>query len=147
VVGVTQRELDYWAKTDLIKPSIKDANGRQTKRLYSIGDFMRLATMKNLRSRGLSLQKIRKVVDYLKGLLDSEKPLEDFELKAEKGSFFILTEKPEVWLDIVRRSGQLKWLMVKETSREVEDRIKSLKYKKTLKKLRFHCEHRETVQV
>jgi len=126
VVGVTQRELDYWARTGLVKPSIKDANGRQTKRLYSIGDLIRLATVKNLRSRGISLQKIRKAVDYLKGISDSEKPLEDFELKADKGGLFILTEKPEVWLDIIRRPGQLEWSIVKETFKKVEERIKKI---------------------
>lgn len=126
VVGVTQRELDYWARTGLVKPSINDANGRQTKRLYSIGDLIRLATVKNLKSKGISLQKIRKGVDYLKGISDSEKPLEDFELKADKGTLFILTEKPEVWLDIVRRPGQFEWSIVKETSREVEKKVKFL---------------------
>lgn len=127
VVGATQRELDYWARTDLVRPGIKDATGRQTKRLYSMGDLIRLATVKHLKTRGISLQKIRRAVDYLKGISDSEKPLEDFELKADKGSLFILTEKPEVWLDIVRRPGQLEWSMVKTTSREVEEKTKLLR--------------------
>ena len=126
VVGVTQRELDYWARTGLVKPSIRDGNGRQTKRVYSMGDLIRLATVKDLKNRGISLQRIRKAIDYLKGISDSEEPLEEFELKADKGTLFILTEKPEAWLDIVSCPGQFEWSMVKETSREVADKIESL---------------------
>ena len=126
VVGVTQRKLDYWARTDLIKPSVRDGNGRQSKRIYSIGDLIRLATVKNLKSKGISLQKIRKAVDYLKGISDSEKPLEEFDLKADKGAVFILTEDPKAWLDIVRNPGQLEWSMVKETSKKVERKVKFL---------------------
>ena len=126
VVGVTQRELDYWARTGLVKPSINDGNGRQTKRVYSIGDLIRLATVKNLKSKGISLQKIRKTVDYLKGISESEKPLEEFDLKADKGAVFILTEDPKIWLDIVRNPGQLEWSMVKETARKIDTKINSL---------------------
>jgi len=48
------------------------------------------------------------------------------DLKTDKGAIFILTEDPKVWLDIVRNPGQLEWSMVKETSKEVEKKIKSL---------------------
>jgi DNA-binding transcriptional MerR regulator len=127
VVGISQHKLDYWARTGLVVPSIKKAQGKITRRIYSTGDLVRLVTVKKLRDEGVSLQRIRKAVDYLKAASRSEKPLEDFELKGEKGNIFILTQDPKVWLDVFRTPGQLEWSLAKGDTREVEAKVKSLK--------------------
>ncbi|MEA1964753.1 MAG: MerR family transcriptional regulator, partial [Candidatus Aerophobetes bacterium] len=65
VAGISYGQLDYWARIGFIKPTIKEAKGGG-KRLYSFTDLVRLKTAKNLLDNGISLQKIRKAIDYLK---------------------------------------------------------------------------------
>ncbi|HEX6208270.1 MAG TPA: MerR family transcriptional regulator, partial [Actinomycetota bacterium] len=69
LVGVTYRQLDYWARTELVKPSVRDANGSGTQRLYGFQDLVLLRSIKNLLETGVTLQKIRKAVDFLRGHL------------------------------------------------------------------------------
>ncbi|HUG87643.1 MAG TPA: MerR family transcriptional regulator [Actinomycetota bacterium] len=66
LVGVTYRQLDYWARTELVKPSVRDASGSGTQRLYGFQDLVLLRSIKNLLETGVTLQKIRKAVDYLR---------------------------------------------------------------------------------
>jgi len=109
VVGISRRKLDYWARSGLVVPSIKKAEGARTRRMYSTGDMARVIAVKKLRDEGVSLQRIRKAVDYLKVVSHSKRPLEDFKLRGEKGNIFIRTQDPKVWLDVFRRPGQLEW--------------------------------------
>src|ERR687895_188212 len=66
VVGITYRQLDYWARTGLVTPSIRDAGGSGTQRLYSFQDLLQLRVIKKLLDTGISLQQIRRAVEYLK---------------------------------------------------------------------------------
>jgi DNA-binding transcriptional MerR regulator len=66
VVGITYRQLDYWARTELATPSIRQAGGSGTQRLYSFRDLLVLKLIKQLLDTGVSLQQIRKAVDYLR---------------------------------------------------------------------------------
>ena len=66
ITGVTYQTLDYWARTDLLRPSIADASGTGTRRAYSFEDLVAIRTVKALREQGLSLQKIRVVVRELR---------------------------------------------------------------------------------
>src|SRR5437867_8033533 len=65
VVGITYRQLDYWARTDLVTPSVRDAGGSGTQRLYSFQDLVQLRVIKKLIDAGVSLQRIRKAVKFL----------------------------------------------------------------------------------
>ncbi|MBV8386920.1 MAG: MerR family transcriptional regulator [Acidimicrobiia bacterium] len=66
IVGITYRQLDYWARTDLIRPSIADAKGSGTQRRYSYQDLVELKVIKNLLDAGVSLQLARKGVEYIR---------------------------------------------------------------------------------
>ena len=68
VVGVTYRQLDYWARTGLVVPSVQDAEGSGTQRLYSFQDILKLRIIKSLLDTGVTLQKIRKATDFLTGM-------------------------------------------------------------------------------
>lgn len=57
--GITYRQLDYWARTDLIRPSVHDAEGSGSRRRYSYRDILLLATMKTLLDTGVRLERIR----------------------------------------------------------------------------------------
>ena len=66
VAGITYRQLDYWARTDLVKPSIRNAKGSGSQRLYSFKDIFVLKIVKRLLDTGISLQNIRLAVEKLR---------------------------------------------------------------------------------
>ena len=66
VAGITYRQLDYWARTNLVRPSIRGAKGSGSQRLYSFKDILVLKIVKRLLDTGISLQNIRLAVDKLR---------------------------------------------------------------------------------
>jgi DNA-binding transcriptional MerR regulator len=64
--GISYRQLDYWARTGLVVPSVRDASGSGTQRLYSFRDIVVLKVVKRLLDAGVSLQNIRKAIDTLR---------------------------------------------------------------------------------
>nr|WP_281174631.1 MerR family transcriptional regulator [Cryptosporangium arvum] len=66
VAGITYRQLDYWARTGLVEPSIRGAQGSGSQRLYSFRDILVLKIVKRLLDAGVSLQNIRLAVDQLR---------------------------------------------------------------------------------
>jgi DNA-binding transcriptional MerR regulator len=64
--GITYRQLDYWARTGLVDPSIRSATGSGSQRLYSFKDILVLKVVKRLLDTGVSLQNIRSAVDALR---------------------------------------------------------------------------------
>jgi DNA-binding transcriptional MerR regulator len=67
IVGITYRQLDYWARTDLLRPSLVDATGSGSQRRYSYGDVLELKVIKRLLDAGLKLQQARQAVECLRG--------------------------------------------------------------------------------
>jgi len=67
IAGITYRQLDYWARTGLVVPSIRSAAGSGSQRLYSFKDVLVLKVVKRLLDAGISLQNIRSAVEYLRG--------------------------------------------------------------------------------
>src|SRR5690606_12921925 len=63
--GITYRQLDYWARTGLVEPSIRTASGSGSQRLYSFRDILVLKVVKRLLDTGVSLQQIRTAVHHL----------------------------------------------------------------------------------
>jgi DNA-binding transcriptional MerR regulator len=66
VAGISYRQLDYWARTGLVVPSVRDASGSGTQRLYSFRDIVVLKVVKRLLDAGVSLQNIRKAIETLR---------------------------------------------------------------------------------
>src|SRR2546425_1842994 len=66
IVGISYRQLDYWARTGLVVPSVRDASGSGTQRLYSFRDIVVLKVVKRLLDAGVSLQNIRKAIETLR---------------------------------------------------------------------------------
>ena len=64
--GITYRQLDYWARTALVSPSVRSATGSGTQRLYSFKDILVLKVVKRLLDTGVSLQNIRVAVEALR---------------------------------------------------------------------------------
>ncbi len=66
VVGITYRQLDYWARTDLVRPALADASGSGSRRLYSYRDLLELRMIKNLLDSGIKLESVRDAFGYLR---------------------------------------------------------------------------------
>ncbi|MFB9619311.1 MerR family transcriptional regulator [Brooklawnia cerclae] len=66
VTGITYRQLDYWARTGLVTPEIRRADGSGTQRLYSFRDILMLKVVKKLLDAGISLHQIRTAIDHLR---------------------------------------------------------------------------------
>jgi DNA-binding transcriptional MerR regulator len=72
LVGITYRQLDYWARTGLLQPSVAAAKGSGTRRVYSYGDVLELKVIKQLLDAGVSLQSARRAVECLRNDLGSD---------------------------------------------------------------------------
>ncbi len=72
IVGISYRQLDYWARTDLVRPSLADAQGSGTRRRYSYRDLLELKVIKQLLDAGLKLESVREVFSYLRESLGED---------------------------------------------------------------------------
>ena len=72
IVGITYRQLDYWARTDLVRPSVTDAAGSGSRRQYSYRDLLELKVIKTLLDAGLKLESVRTVFAYLREQLGED---------------------------------------------------------------------------
>jgi DNA-binding transcriptional MerR regulator len=72
IVGITYRQLDYWARTDLVRPSLEDAKGSGSRRRYSYHDLLELKVIKNLLDAGIRLESVREVFTYLRDNLGED---------------------------------------------------------------------------
>lgn len=72
LVGISYRQLDYWARTDLIRPSLADANGSGSRRRYSYTDLLELRVVKDLLDAGIKLEQVRSVFDYMRSELGED---------------------------------------------------------------------------
>ena len=72
VVGITYRRLDYWARTDLVRPSGVDASGSGSRRLYTYRDLLELRIIKQLLDAGIRLESIRDVFAYLRDHIETD---------------------------------------------------------------------------
>ncbi|WP_091533433.1 MerR family transcriptional regulator [Microlunatus soli] len=99
VVGITYRQLDYWARTGLVKPEIRGAKGSGSQRLYSFRDILILKVIKRLIDAGISLQQIRTAIEHLRarGVND----LSEVTLMSDGVTVFECTSDDEV-IDLLR---------------------------------------------
>ena len=72
IVGITYRQLDYWARTDLIRPSLADASGSGSRRKYAYADLLELRIIKQLLDAGLKLESVRDVFAELRRLVGDD---------------------------------------------------------------------------
>jgi len=126
VVGITYRQLNYWAKIGFIKPSIKQS-GKKSRRRYSFADLVRLRTAKELLDNGISLQKIRKAMNYLKKRDPQIKePLVQLKFLTNGKSIFTLTKDSNKVIDVLNKN-QLVWsIAIGKISQDTKERVSSL---------------------
>ncbi|HEY0520970.1 MAG TPA: MerR family transcriptional regulator [Ilumatobacteraceae bacterium] len=102
IVGITYRQLDYWARTDLIRPSLADASGSGSRRLYSYRDLLELRVIKSLLDAGIKLESVRTAFEYLRTHVETDIASAHLVIS---GSDVILCRGDEL-IDVMRRGGQ-----------------------------------------
>ena len=102
VVGISYRQLDYWARTDLIRPSLTDATGSGSRRTYSYRDLLELRVIKSLLDAGIKLEQVRKAFTYLREQADTDIATATLVISGND----VLLCDGEMLIDIVRRGGQ-----------------------------------------
>jgi DNA-binding transcriptional MerR regulator len=121
--GITYRQLDYWARTGLVEPSVRGATGSGTQRLYGFRDILVLKVVKRLLDTGVSLQQIRVAVSHLR-----ERGVEDLAqitLMSDGASVYECTSADEV-IDLVQGGQGVFGIAVGRVWREVEGELAAL---------------------
>jgi DNA-binding transcriptional MerR regulator len=121
--GITYRQLDYWARTGLVEPSVRSATGSGTQRLYGFRDILVLKVVKRLLDSGVSLQQIRVAISHLR-----ERGIEDLAqitLMSDGASVYECTSAEEI-IDLVQGGQGVFGIAVGHVWREVEGELASL---------------------
>lgn len=125
LVGITYRQLDYWARTDLLRPSLQQAHGSGTQRLYSFADIVQLKVVKRLLDAGMSLKKIRSAVEILREQMRSDTPLADVTLLSDGQTIYAAHSADEV-VDVFQRGQGVFGIAVGPVQAELEGDIHEL---------------------
>jgi DNA-binding transcriptional MerR regulator len=125
LVGITYRQLDYWARTGLLTPSIQSARGSGSQRLYSFSDVVQLKVIKNLLDAGMSLKKIRSAMEILQVELQSDRPLSDVTLLSD-GKTIYAAHSPDEVVDVFRRGQGVFGIAVGPVQQELEGELHEL---------------------
>ena len=118
--GITYRQLDYWARTGLVEPSVRSATGSGTQRLYGFRDILVLKVVKRLLDTGVSLQQIRTAVNVLR-----ERGVEDLAqitLMSDGASVYECTSDDDV-IDLINGGQGVFGISVGRVWREVEGEL------------------------
>lgn len=121
--GITYRQLDYWARTGLVEPSVRPAHGSGSQRLYSFRDILMLKVVKRLLDTGVSLQNIRTAVTHLR-----ERGVDDLTritLMSDGTTVYECTSPDEV-VDLVQGGQGVFGIAVGRVVREVEGSLAEL---------------------
>jgi DNA-binding transcriptional MerR regulator len=121
--GISYRQLDYWARTQLVEPTVRGAAGSGSQRLYGFRDILVLKLVKRLLDTGISLQQIRVAVNQLReaGIND----LAQTTLMSDGASVYLCTSDDEV-VDLVSRGQGVFGIAVGKVLREVESSLVEL---------------------
>jgi DNA-binding transcriptional MerR regulator len=123
VAGITYRQLDYWARTSLVSPTVRPATGSGTARLYGFRDILELKIVKRLLDTGVSLQQIRTAVEHLRkrGTTD----LTQVTLMSDGASVYECTSPDEV-IDLLAGGQGVFGIALGRVWQEVEGSLSSL---------------------
>ncbi len=121
--GISYRQLDYWARTELVEPTVRGAAGSGSQRLYGFRDILVLKLVKRLLDTGISLQQIRTAVNQLREAGVSD--LAQTTLMSDGASVYLCTSNDEV-IDLVSRGQGVFGIAVGKVLREVESSLVEL---------------------
>ncbi len=124
IVGITYRQLDYWARTDLVRPSVADASGSGSRRRYSYRDLLELRAIRSLLDAGIKLESVREVFRYLRDHLGEDVTTVNLVISGHRS---VLVRTGEEIVDLLRNGqGVLNILPLAGVKGDVDARIVSL---------------------
>lgn len=118
ITGVSFRNIDYWARTKFIAPSIAEANGTGTERRYSFSDLLALRVARELREAGISTQSLRRVVEFLRTRKGLANPLAECRLIVT-GADVQVASSPQKIMSVLQAPGQTSFAFVFDLARTV----------------------------
>jgi len=122
IVGISYRQLDYWARTDLVKPT-SPAAGSGSRRAYSYKNLLELKAVKNLLDAGIKLESVRNVFEYLRLQLDQDPTEVNLVINGDA----VLIQSGEQIIDLLRNGqGVLNVLPLAGVQNEIDARIVEL---------------------
>ncbi len=128
--GCTKKQLRYWRETGLVKPS--GGTGENARPLYSFQDLVELKTIKKMLEEGISLQKIRKTLDYVCSAADVERPLSACKLITDGSSIFQMCGSDGEMIDTLKK-GQFSFCIALDNiSQELDVRVRELAFDREL---------------
>lgn len=138
ITGLSFRQIDYWDRTHFIKPSVSEASGYGSVRLYSFNDLVQLKVAKTLIDKGLSLQKIRKAINYLKkNIPDVKKPLSELRFLTDGETIFTITKDKKSIIDTLKEGQLVFSIALGEILEKLEGEVSALqkerKYEVTIR--------------
>jgi DNA-binding transcriptional MerR regulator len=124
IVGITYRQLDYWARTDLVRPALTDAAGSGSRRRYSYRNLLELRIIKQLLDAGIKLETVRDVFANLRAQVGDDITSANIVID---GTTAVLARDDGELIDLVRRGqGVLNVLSLGRVAEEVEASVSQL---------------------
>ncbi len=127
--GITYRQLDYWARTGLVEPTVRSATGSGTQRLYGFRDILLLKVIKRLLDAGVSLQQIRTAVAHLRARGTDD--LTRVTLMSDGASVYECTSNDEV-IDLLQGGQGVFGIAIGGVWREIEGSLAELPSERTV---------------
>jgi predicted RNase H-like HicB family nuclease len=132
IIGIPVRVIDYWDRTAFIKPSVSEASGYGSVRLYSFTDLIQFRVAKFLRDQGLSLQKIRKSLNFLrKHLPEVEQPLAELRFLTDGETIFVLTNKDREIIDTLKKGQYILTIAIEKLINELKGKTSKITMDRT----------------
>lgn len=132
IIGLPMRVIDYWDRSNFIKPSISEASGYGSVRLYSFTDLIQFRVAKFLRDQGISLQKMRKSLNFLrKHLPREENPLAKLRFLTDGETIFVLTNKDKEIIDTLKKGQYVMSIAIEQLIRDLRGKASQIATEKT----------------
>lgn len=126
ISGCTLRQLRYWRDTGLIEPAVR-GGPEYSREGYDFRNLVELRTITGMLKHGISLQKIRKTLDFLRTHTDRDRPLSECKLVTDGSTIFEICEHPQHLLDTLRKGQVAFCIALDNIVQELQDRLVELR--------------------
>jgi len=125
IAGISYRQLDYWARTDLIRPTLADAAGSGSRRMYSYRDLLELKVVKSLLDSGIKLEQVRQVFEFVRTQLGGDVAAANIVINGRRS---VLVRTGDELIDALRQGqGVLAVLPLGSVKEELDAKIVELR--------------------
>lgn len=127
--GCTPHQLRYWDRIKLVKPSVQATGGRPgVRRLYSFRDLVALKVIRSLLEGGMSLQRVRRAIEYLRKKAGLDEHLSEVKLVTDGHSIFKIARTDGEILDALREGQMAFFLAIDDIARSIDGKVAEYLY-------------------